>query len=152
MPMLEETGSIGLGPTGVFRIDDSRKFIGALLKFGQKGCTLWSHKLWGAITMRPREQMRASALAADITGYTWYTPRRRRYNVCGGALRIPKHSKMLLCGPSAATRSVAAPTFGTPSGRISCGQWVRCPRRERSAERAGESAACMPCVEGSKHG
>jgi hypothetical protein len=50
----------------------------------------------GAKTMRPREQMRASALAADITGYTWYTPRRRRYNVCGGALRIPKHSKMLL--------------------------------------------------------
>ncbi len=37
MPMLEETGSIGLDPTGVFRIDDSRKFIGALLKFGQNG-------------------------------------------------------------------------------------------------------------------
>jgi hypothetical protein len=57
------------------------------------------------------------ATAADITASTWYAPRRRRYDVWGGALRIPKHPKMLVWG-ICRTRSVVTPTVGTPSVRI----------------------------------
>ena len=96
--MLEGTGTIGLGPTGVFESMIHASSSGILLKSGGKvarcgrissGCHVCT-----AITMRPRVQMRATA--ADITANTWHTP--RRYDVWGGALRIPKHPKMLVWG------------------------------------------------------
>ena len=94
MPMLEGTGSIGLGPTGMFESMIHASSSGILLESGGK--VTRCGRIAPAITMRPRVHMRATA--ADITANTWYTPRRHRYDVWGGALRIPKHPKMLVWG------------------------------------------------------
>ena len=94
MPMLEGTGSIGLGPTGMFESMIHASSSGILLESGEKSHVVVAYA--PAITMRPRVQMRATA--ADITANTWCTPRRHRHDVWGGALRIPKHPKMLVRG------------------------------------------------------
>ena len=95
MTMLEGTGSIGFGPTGAFEPMILASSSARSSNLAKKKDAHYGRTSSGK-SMKPRVQMRATAV--DITANTWYPPRRRRYNVWGGALRIPKHPEMPMWG------------------------------------------------------
>jgi hypothetical protein len=75
--MLAGTGSIGLGPTGMFESIFHASSSGALLKFGPKKVARCGRVSSG----NNDETTSANAChGSDVTANTWYTPRRRRYN------------------------------------------------------------------------